>query len=188
MKILGFSHIDLATTNMVATRDFYEGILGFPMVRCDLIEIEGGGFSQHVFFDCGNGQMIAFGSAEHAPGRWPQNLDTGLTHGLGLPRGVYHFAFEAGSYENLLALRDELQRKGVEVRGVEDHEGWIQSIYFEDPNGLQLEICWQSRELEAEDRKARVRFRIGSHGEKLPATDHAAQIETQMEALADAPN
>ena len=113
-KKLGFNHIDLATKNMAATRAFYEGILGFPVVRHDRVTREGSdGYSEHVFFDCGGGQMIAFASAEHAPGRWPEDLDTGINKGLGLPGATYHFAFEAGSLENLIALKEELEAKGV---------------------------------------------------------------------------
>jgi glyoxylase I family protein len=166
---MGFNHIDLATTNMAATRAFYEGILGFPCVRTDILQIEAtGGSAEHVFFDCGDGQMIAFASAENSPGAWPANLDTSLSKGLGLGRGVYHFAFEAGSYANLERLKAELESKGVAVRGIEDHEGWCHSIYFVDPNGLQLEYCWVSRELTEDDARPQVRFRISKEGKKLP--------------------
>lgn len=95
MRKLGFNHIDLATKDMAATRAFYEGVLGFPAVRSDLIEREGGGRSEHVFFDCGAGQMIAF---LYVPS-FPEQLDTSLSHGLGVRQGIYHFAFEAGSLE-----------------------------------------------------------------------------------------
>jgi len=169
-KNLGFNHIDLATNNMAATRAFYEGILGFPVVRADRVEREGSpGYSEHVFFDCGGGQMIAFASAEHAPGRWPANLDTSINKGLGMPGATYHFAFEAGSLENLLALKADLESKGVKVRGVEDHEGWCRSIYFLDPNGLQMEFCCLSRELNEDDAKPQVRFRVSREGKKIPA-------------------
>ena len=161
----GFSHIDLATKNMAATRAFYEGILGFPVVRSDVIEFEAGGRAEHVFFDCGNGQMIAFAHSA----RFPQTLDTGINKGLGLPNGVYHFAFEAGSLEGLLDLKARLEEHGVTVRGVEDHEGWCRSIYFMDPNGLQLEYCCLSRALTEDDAKPQVRFRVSREGKKLPA-------------------
>ncbi len=169
MQARGFNHIDLATKDMAATRAFYEGILGFPAVRSDIVELESGGAAEHVFFDCGNGQMIAFASAEKAPGAWPADLDTGINKGLGLPRGVYHFAFEAGSLENLQAIKASLEAKGVAVRGVEDHEGWCRSIYFTDPNGLQLEYCCLSRQLTEDDAKPQVRFRVSREGKKLPA-------------------
>lgn len=162
---LGFNHIDLGTKDMAATRAFYEGILGFPAVRTDIIEFEDGGSAEHVFFDIGGGQMIAFAAA---PGKFP-DFDSGINKGLGLPNGVYHFAFEAGSQENLQALKRALEEKGVAVRGVEDHEGWCRSIYFMDPNGLQLEYCCLSRALTEDDARPQVRFRVSRTGEKLPA-------------------
>ena len=165
MRNLGFNHIDLATKDMAATRAFYEGILGFPAVRADIIEFEAGARAEHVFFDCGGGQMIAFATSD----RMRADLDTGINKGLGLPPGVYHFAFEAGSLENLVALKAALEAKGVAVRGPEDHEGWCHSIYFMDPNGLQLEYCWVSRELTPDDARAQVRFRVNREGRKLPA-------------------
>ena len=83
MRNLGFNHIDLATKDMAATRAFYEGILGFPAVRADIIEFEAGARAEHVFFDCGGGQMIAFATSD----RMRADLDTGINKGLGLPPG-----------------------------------------------------------------------------------------------------
>jgi catechol 2,3-dioxygenase-like lactoylglutathione lyase family enzyme len=165
MKNSGFNHIDLATKDMAATRAFYEGILGFPVVRSDIIEFEAGGAAEHVFFDCGNGQMIAFAHSA----RFPDDLDTGINKGLGLPNGVYHFAFQADTPAALLELKTALEKKGVAVRGVEDHEGWCRSIYFMDPNGLQLEYCCLSRALNEDDARPQVRFRVSREGKKLPA-------------------
>ena len=39
LKTRGFNHIDLGTRDMEATRAFYEDVLGFPLVRADLVEI-----------------------------------------------------------------------------------------------------------------------------------------------------
>ena len=97
MVRLGFNHVDLATMDMAATKDFYTNILGFPVVRSDIIERETGGYAEHVFFDAGGGQMIAFAGLEHLKEGVPENLDTGINRGLGVRDGVYHFAFEAGS-------------------------------------------------------------------------------------------
>lgn len=55
---------------------------------------------------------------------------------------------------------------GVEVRGPVDHEGWSKSIYFNDPNGLQLEVCHLLRAFGPDDAVPRVRFRL-EKGRKL---------------------
>ena len=39
LKTRGFNHIDLGTKDMEATRAFYEDVLGFPLVRADLVEL-----------------------------------------------------------------------------------------------------------------------------------------------------
>ena len=57
----------------------------------------------------------------------------------------------------------------AKVRGVVDHEGWCQSIYFKDPNGLQLEYCCLTREFNDDDAVPQVRFRIDAEGVKHPA-------------------
>ena len=159
MANLGFNHIDLATRDMATTRAFYEDVLGFPVARADIIELKSGGQIQHIFFDVGGGQLIAFMSGEDAP-NFPGEFDTGINRGLGLPDGVYHFAFQAASAEDLEATKQRLTDKGIKVRGVVDHDGWCKSIYFKDPNGLQLEYCCLSRPLTAADTQPAVRARI----------------------------
>ncbi len=56
----GFSHLGLSTLDLDKTRDFYENILGFKPVRCDIIKVKEGGQIRHIFFDTGRDQLIAF--------------------------------------------------------------------------------------------------------------------------------
>ena len=85
----GFNHIDLATKDMDATRTFYEDVLGFPLVRADLVEIVDRGRVKHYFFDIGSGQLLGFMSGEDVEG-FNKDFDSGINAGLGLPPGVYH--------------------------------------------------------------------------------------------------
>lgn len=164
----GWSHVSLATLDMDTTRAFYEGILGFTAVRCDTIKVKEGGEIRHVFFDTGNKQLLAFMEPRGVPGA-PTEFDGGLNRPLGMPEGVYHFAFEAGSAEELDAKRAELIRKGVKVTPVVDHE-WAKSIYFKDPNGLLLEFSYLTREFTSDDRVMQLRFEM-SFREDSPITD-----------------
>ena len=159
LKTRGFNHIDLGTRDMAATRRFYEHVLGFPLVRADLVEIAGKGTMKHFFFDLGHGQLIGFMSGEEVEG-FPREFDTSINKGLGLPPGVYHFAFDAESEADLERIKHHLESHGVEVRGPVNHEGWSKSIYFRDPNGLQLEVCHLLRPFTADDAKPQVRFRL----------------------------
>jgi catechol 2,3-dioxygenase-like lactoylglutathione lyase family enzyme len=154
----GFSHIGLSTLDLDRTRDFYENVLGFKAVRCDVIRVKEGGRIRHIFFDTGRDQLIAFMEARGVPGV-PAAYDAGITRGLGVPSAFYHFAFEAGSEAGLLEKRNELIAKGVEVTDVVDHD-WARSIYFKDPNGLQLEFCYFSRNLNDDDATMQDRFEM----------------------------
>lgn len=145
----GFSHIGLSTRDLDATREFYEHVLGFKAVRCDIIKIAEGGRIRHVFFDTGRDQLLAFMEPQEVAGI-PTDYDAGINDGLGVPGSFYHFAFEAGSEAALAAKRHELLAKGVRVTEIVDHE-WSKSIYFKDPNGISLEYCCLVRDIGTED-------------------------------------
>ena len=154
----GFSHIGLSTLDLDRTRDFYERVLGFKAVRCDILKVKEGGQIRHIFFDTGHDQLIAFMEASGVPGI-PAEYDAGINRGLGVPGVFYHFAFEAGSEAALDEKRRELLAKGVQVTEVVDHD-WARSIYFKDPNGLQLEFCCYTRNLNADDARMQPRAEI----------------------------
>jgi catechol 2,3-dioxygenase-like lactoylglutathione lyase family enzyme len=158
MALRGFSHIGLSTLDLDRTRDFYERVLGFKAVRCDILKIKEGGQIRHIFFDTGRDQLLAFMEASGVPGV-PAEYDAGINRGLGVPGAFYHFAFEAGSEAALIGKRDELRARGVEVTDVVDHD-WAKSIYFKDPNGIQLEFCCYTRNLNADDARLQHRAEI----------------------------
>jgi catechol 2,3-dioxygenase-like lactoylglutathione lyase family enzyme len=165
-------HTAYVTKDLEATRAFYEDVLGFPLVRADLVEIGDMGVLQHFFFDVGDGQLMGFMSGQDVDG-YPKEFDAGINKGLGLMPGVYHFAFDAESESDLERIKHHLVSNGVEVNGPVDHEGWSKSIYFRDPNGLQLEVCHILREFVAADAVPRVRFRV-ERGKKIDLEGESA--------------
>jgi catechol 2,3-dioxygenase-like lactoylglutathione lyase family enzyme len=170
MTLKGFSHIGLSTRDLDRTRDFYEHVLGFRPVRCDVLKVKEGGQIRHIFFDTGRDQLIAFMEARDVPGV-PADYDAGINRGLGVPSAFYHFAFEAGSEAALEDKRHELLARGVDVTDVVDHD-WAKSIYFKDPNGIQLEFCCFTRNLNADDARMQPRAEISV--ERLGLQDRAA--------------
>jgi catechol 2,3-dioxygenase-like lactoylglutathione lyase family enzyme len=158
MTLKGFSHIGLSTRDLDRTREFYEDVLGFRAVRCDVLEIREGGRVRHIFFDTGRDQLLAFMEARDVPGV-SADYDAGINRGLGVPNAFYHFAFEAGSEPALVEKRKELMARGVEVTDVVDHD-WAKSIYFQDPNGIQLEFCYFTRNLNDDDARMQTRAQI----------------------------
>ncbi len=150
---MGIHHIGLATHDMEATLAFYEEVLGMPARVCETIQPETGGAIRHAFFDAGGGELVAFMECNEVAGVAP-DFDPGINRGLGIRGGMYHFAFAADDPAALVKRRDELLEKGVSVSDLVDH-GWCQSIYFRDPNGVQLEYCCLTAELGPEHLKGR---------------------------------
>jgi catechol 2,3-dioxygenase-like lactoylglutathione lyase family enzyme len=134
----GFSHVGVSTHDMERTIHFYEHILGFRRVIDDRIRVAEGGNLRHVFFEVGEEQSIGFLEPQGVPGM-TSDYDTDINQGLGLPPGVYHYAFRVSTLDELEARRVQLEASGVTVSRTVDMGG-AKSIYFQDPNGLQLEF------------------------------------------------
>jgi catechol-2,3-dioxygenase len=90
----------------------------------------------HTFFEMGDGSCIAFFDIEDLP------EESMAPSG---PRWAPHLALSVNSAEELESARRHLIEHGVDVTGPVDHEGIWNSIYFFDPNGVRLEITFQSR-------------------------------------------
>ena len=140
----GIHHLGLATHDLDRTLEFYEKVLGFEARVCETIDPKDGGCIRHAFLDMGQGQLIAFMEPNDIPAL--DAFDAGINRGLGIRGGMFHFAFCCDDEDELLSKRAELVGKGVEVTEVVDHR-WCKSIYFKDPNHLQLEYCCYTEEL-----------------------------------------
>jgi catechol-2,3-dioxygenase len=53
--------------------------------------------------------------------------------------GLYHFAYELGSIEEIKVAYQVVQDKGVRVAGFGDH-GNIKGLYILDPDGIEIEL------------------------------------------------
>jgi catechol 2,3-dioxygenase-like lactoylglutathione lyase family enzyme len=164
MRFGGVHHLALVCSDMAATVDFYEGVLGMPLVKT--IELPDG-MGQHFFFDCGGGDHLAFfwfPDASDAvrgvsgPGVRP---DTGtLTSSIS---SMNHVAFTV-SPDEIEAYRDRLLAAGVECSEVANHDDsewgiademhdgvFVRSVYFQDPDGILLELAAWTRPLTGAD-------------------------------------
>jgi catechol 2,3-dioxygenase-like lactoylglutathione lyase family enzyme len=88
----------------------------------------------HLFLDAGMGNILAFFELPTKP-KMSRDLNT--------PIWVQHIAFELENREALIAAKQELEEKGLDVLGITSH-GIIHSIYFFDPNGHRLELTYRS--------------------------------------------
>ena len=146
---MAFHHIALGTKDLAATHEFYTRVMGFRLVKAVAGATPGGqgGWAKHVFYDTGNGEMIAFWDL-HDPAigdGWKADHAASL----GLPGWVNHFAFAAPTLAGLAAIRERWRENGIEVLEV-DH-GWCTSIYTNDPNGILVEFCCSTRAFTAAD-------------------------------------
>jgi len=120
------------------TRVFYEDILGLPLVHTvyhDNVPSTGEYHPYfHIFFQLADGSCLAFFDL----------LDgTGCAPDPATPPWVNHLALSVDSRERLLQMKERLEAHGVDVLGVVDHK-IFDSIYFFDPNGIRLELAFQT--------------------------------------------
>jgi catechol 2,3-dioxygenase-like lactoylglutathione lyase family enzyme len=57
---MGFHHLALATRDIKATHEFYTAAMGFDLVKVAVGPAGKRGFAKHLFYDTGNGELIAF--------------------------------------------------------------------------------------------------------------------------------
>ncbi len=69
--------------------------------------------------------------------------------GKSAPGTMQHVAFNVDTREELLAIRDRIRSRGVNVIGEIDH-GMCQSIYFAGPEGLTLEVATSQEAIDPE--------------------------------------
>jgi catechol 2,3-dioxygenase-like lactoylglutathione lyase family enzyme len=144
-------HLSFGTLDLSATRGFYEGQLGFPVLIHEWMLMKEGGRVDHMFFDCGGGCALAFMQWVDVPGV-PEVYDAGINQGLGVPSGTFHFALRCADEKMLAARREQLIKRGVRVGDVVDLNPY-RSFFFNDPvNGLRLEYTTQVRQPDAADR------------------------------------
>jgi len=120
------------------TRHFYEDILGLPLVVTvyhDNVPSTGEYHPYfHIFFRMADGSCIAFFDLLDGKQCVP-DPET--------PSWVNHLALNVDSKETLIKMKQRLEAHRVEVLGVVDH-GIFDSIYFFDPNGIRLELTFQT--------------------------------------------
>lgn len=149
-------HLSFASRDLDATRRFYEGALGFPVLIHEWMLMQEGGRVDHLFFDCGGGCALAFMQWIDVPGV-PAEHDTSINRGLGLPAGTFHFAFRCDDLAALEARRQELIGRGVVVGELLDLFPY-RSFFFDDPvNGLRLEYTTRLQAPTEADRDPRRR-------------------------------
>jgi glyoxalase family protein len=129
LQVQGVHHLTFVGSNREAIIEFYSGVLGMPLVldqpNLDVPEEE------HLYFDAGDGRLITFFVR---PTRSPD--PTPNPEGIG---NLHHVAFTV-SRAMYTQVAARLRERGIENTGPIDR-GFMDSIYFRDPNGQLLEMA-----------------------------------------------
>jgi glyoxylase I family protein len=125
---LHLDHVVFPVADAAASVPFYRDVLGLPVLQA----ISGDDWDGHpwlmVLFGIPDGRQIVIVGLRGAPKPPPDPR----------PKDTRHVAFAVGTLREQDAWKRRLDEHGVSWRA-EDH-GDQQSIYFEDPDGLVLEI------------------------------------------------
>jgi catechol 2,3-dioxygenase-like lactoylglutathione lyase family enzyme len=165
----GINHLALVCKDIDRTVHFYRDLLGMPLIKTIDLPF---GLGKHFFFDCGNGDALAFfwfpDAAEAAPGisapaARPDRGNATSAHG-----SMNHVAFAVPpeKMEDYVAL---LREQGIDCTEVANHDDselgiaeslhpgvFVRSVYFQDPDGILLELAAWTRKLTPEDVKPLV--------------------------------
>ena len=125
----GVHHITFVGSNREATIEFYQDFLGMPLVfEQPNLDVPN---ENHLYFDAGDGRLITFfvrPTRKNDPAPNPQDIGN-----------LHHLAFTVSKATyNQVAQR--LKDRGIWNTGPIDR-GFMDSIYFRDPNGQLLEMA-----------------------------------------------
>ena len=124
----GVHHITLNGADRQTSIDFWQGLLGMPLVfeqpNLDAKDTD------HLYFDPGDGRLITIFTKED---RKPTGHKSGLE-----PGAVHHLAF-AIAPEAFKPTVERLRAAGCEV-AVRDR-GFMHSMYFREPLGHMIELA-----------------------------------------------
>lgn len=126
INLNGLDHLALNVKDMKRAEEFYTQVLGFPVIH--RTETQAG--LKHIEVDAGNIAIALFESPD---------LDLENAHKTMTDDGYLHFAFGA-SYDQFDKTLQSLKQDGVIMDGKPRDWGKSVSVYFQDPDGHQLEI------------------------------------------------
>ena len=118
-------HLVLRVRDIDRSERFYTDVLGLHVTNKRagrMVFMSAGGDASH--------ELALMPVGEDAPG--PEQNRVGL----------YHFAWEMDSFEDLKELYQEMKRKEVKIGGIGDH-GISLGVYFFDPDGNEIEAFYE---------------------------------------------
>ncbi len=176
IQVQGVHHISIVGSTRQTAIDFWEGLLGMPFIfeQPNLSRAE----ENHLYFDPGDGRFLTvFTDESRTDADRPAPRDVGC---------VEHLAFNVSraTFTQIPARLTE-RRIDFELRD----RGFMDSIYFRDPNGLKVELACYKFETPPGFRDADVllrayRLRV-ERGDHHIAEVHLADALEQLIATRD---
>jgi glyoxalase family protein len=130
----GVHHITIVGADRRTSIDFWEGVLGMPFVfEQPNLDNEA---ESHLYFDPGDGRLITVFTDEE---RLADRERAAAIREAKDAGHVHHLAF-AVSQSTFRQVAGRLDERGIRHSGPKDR-GFMDSIYFEDPLGLLIELA-----------------------------------------------
>ena len=165
----GVHHITIVGADRSTSIGFWEGVLGMPFVF-EQPNLDNASES-HLYFDPGDGRLITvFTNEERVPDPTRTATDPGCVH---------HIAFSLSQATFRQAV-ERLDERGIRHSGVKDR-GFMDSIYFEDPLGLLIELASYRFEPPAGCTHAEVL--LGAHRIRVERGEHHITEEHLADAI-----
>lgn len=121
----GVHHVALICSDVERTIDFYDGLLGFPLI--EIFENRDYPGSSHLFFDVGGGNLLAFFD-------FPGHEHPAFVETLG---GLQHVALSVGD-DAWYRAKAALEEAGIPTVGPD--RGAHHSLYLRGPDGEGIEL------------------------------------------------
>ena len=147
---MGYHHLALAAKDMKAIHQFYEGVMGFELIKVEVGPAPEGGWAKHFFYRMeDDSKFIAFWEMHDIPSV-DEGFETNLSKAAGLPDHINHIAFDVHTKDELDMRKQQWIDAGLHVTEI-DHN-WCHSIYTKDPNDNLVEFCLTTGSFTEEDR------------------------------------
>lgn len=146
---MGYHHLALAARDIHKLHAFYEGVLGFQLVKVEVGPSPGGGWAKHFFYRMeDDSKFIAFWEMHDMPGA--ETFESNISKAAGVPDHINHIAFDVKDRADLDRRKRQWLDAGLDVLEI-DHN-WCHSIYTKDPNDNLVEFCLTTGAFTQKDR------------------------------------
>jgi catechol 2,3-dioxygenase-like lactoylglutathione lyase family enzyme len=151
-------HITIVGADRQTSIDFWEGALGMPFVfEQPNLDNEA---ESHLYFDPGDGRLITvFTNEDRRPDPQRTATDIGCVH---------HIAFSVSAATFRQAV-ERLDERKIDHSDMKDR-GFMDSIYFEDPLGLLIELA--SYRFEPPSGHTHAEVLLEAHKIRVESGDH----------------